>query len=149
MISATPSCPRGWTSYGGSCYVIIQKYLDWFEGKIACETVGGSLAEIETAGENKFLTDLLNRGKGGFASSAAPTIPRMWIGLYDFIVELDFVWVSTRYEPDVTHWASGEPNNNGDEDCGELEYTGFWNDEDCERKIWTACEMELRHEIYY
>ena len=35
-----------------------------------------------------------------------------------------------------THWVSGEPNNNADEDSGELEDNGYWNDEDCKHKIW-------------
>ena len=52
------------------------------------------------------------------------------------------MWVSTRSEPNFTRWGTGEPNNTGDEDCGELEVSGYWNDEDCKREIWAICEMQ-------
>ena len=42
------------------------------------------------------------------------------------------------------HWASGEPNNSGDEDCEELEDNGYWNDEDCTWHTHTHARTHAR-----
>ncbi|MEL6182205.1 MAG: lectin-like protein [Myxococcota bacterium] len=40
-----------------------------------------------------------------------------------------------------TNWGSGEPNNSGNEDCGELRLdTGQWNDKECDTVQPFVCE---------
>ena len=67
-----------------------------------------------------------------------------WVGLEDFAIEGQFVWVSTQEPPQYTHWQPGEPNNAlGREDCGMISSTSKnWIDEDCERDHYPLiCEM--------
>ena len=58
----------------------------------------------------------------------------LWIGLNDAQSEGNFAWVSGE-SLTYTHWAPGEPNNNGDEDYVHIfppfdgqGRDGFWND---------------------
>ena len=43
---------------------------------------------------------------------------------------------------EYTNWNQGEPNNSGDEDCGEIGYfTGnLWNDYKCATLLGSVCE---------
>ena len=34
VLADASSCPPGWSAFDESCYVIVQKYLDWFESKV-------------------------------------------------------------------------------------------------------------------
>lgn len=74
-------------------------------------------------------------------------IKEFWIGLNDLSEEGTFKWSSG--EP-VTfeNFRSGEPNSNGDEDCVHAWPTGqAWNDEDCNRKKPSICEMNYNVDL--
>ena len=64
-----------------------------------------------------------------------------WIGLYDFLIERDFVWLSTRAEPDFTHWGHAEPDNYNEQDCVRMLSDGYWDDVGCGESRWPVCEM--------
>ena len=63
------------------------------------------------------------------------------MGLFDFLIEDDFVLVSSRTEPEYTHWGHGEPDNDGEQDCAVLNSEGYWDDVDCLTSLWSICEM--------
>ena len=62
------------------------------------------------------------------------------MGLFDFLIEDDFLWLSSQEEPEYTNWQTGQPDDLGTEDCGWLYSSGVWNDASCEWLEWAICE---------
>ena len=58
-------------------------------------------------------------------------------------VDGEFLWVD-HTELNFTNWAPGEPNNKGDEHCGEIHSdTGVWNDMNCEsNRLSFICQIK-------
>ncbi|XP_045165015.2 asialoglycoprotein receptor 1-like [Mercenaria mercenaria] len=48
-------CPDNWLTYGQSCYYFSNQSVTWLDAMARCQTLGGYLAEINTASENQFL----------------------------------------------------------------------------------------------
>ncbi|NXK53008.1 PGCA protein, partial [Chauna torquata] len=50
-------CQKGWISYKGHCYMLIQKRMTWTQAEKTCwtERAGGHLTSITSAEENQFL----------------------------------------------------------------------------------------------
>ena len=77
----------------------------------------------------------------------------MWIGVSDIQQEGHFVYIDGEpATPENTGWASGEPNNDCDEeycgeDCGALNYIAFphnkANDAPCDLKYFALCEKAI------
>lgn len=119
-------------------YQYVSSSLDWNAAKIAAEALTaygspGYLVTITSAAENNFVKARLN----GDA----------WIGASDASSEGDWKWVTgpeagtsfwsgtsggSTVGGQYASWGGGEPNNSGNEDCGE-EYvaSGTWNDLPC------------------
>ena len=116
------------------------------EAEMACLRAGGHLASIHS---DQQLDDI--RGLGGNGS---------WIGLHDRHVEAGcsgggdggFVWLDGS-PTDFVAWASGEPNDwsngaahcdldedEGSEDCVQMDATGEWFDVDCEQEQEFICQ---------
>ena len=103
-------------SYNGSQYYCSVSPATWPDAKAVCQSNGGFLADVNSAGENSFLANLL-------------TIQSAWIGLSDINSEGNFEWCSGQ-PVSYTNWYPGQPNNfNGDQDYVELLSTGQWNDQ--------------------
>ena len=99
--------------------------LNWSAAQQSCSAFGYYLVTINDAGEDAWLATQL----GGNTS--------WWIGYTDQGMGNEGNWAWTGgngsgYE----NWAPGEPNNSGNEDCGELGSwsNGEWNDISC----WTT-----------
>ena len=91
------------------------------EAREACRALGGDLASIHSEAENEEAFALT----GGVSAR---------IGLTDAAVEGTFVWEDGT-PLDYVNWASGQPNNNGNEDCatfGPSATQGMWYDAPCE-----------------
>ena len=65
-----------------------------------------------------------------------------WIGLYDFLIERDFVWLSTHTEPEFTHWSYAQPDNSHEQDCVRILTSGYWDDVRCQDAYWPLCEIK-------
>ena len=95
---------------------------------------GGKLFEPRDATENSAVSDYaFNNGLNIF-----------WFGIEDEPVSPEGTWVyaSDGSPLEYTNWNQGEPNNSGDEDCGEIGYfTGnLWNDYKCGTLLGSVCE---------
>jgi len=101
---------------------------NWTAARIRCEQLGGNLAVVETAEENRFLSTLLN---GQTA----------WIGATDEKIEGHFEWIDG--QPVIfSNWLPGQPNNSGgDEDHVELLPDGGWNDRNGATQREFICEI--------
>ena len=83
-----------------------------------CETQGYTLATVRSSDENSVMT------------STATQNSNCWIGYNDINTEGTFVWDDGSTST-FTNWASGEPNQSGDEDCVHTRGDPDWNDENC------------------
>ena len=94
-----------------------------------CQGLSGDLAKVNSAKELEFLFNLLRK--------QAPTVNwTVWIALSWNSTANDFYW--TDHTPLIyKHWASGEPNGNAGEPCGQLfTNTSYdWNDIGCDLHI--------------
>ncbi len=103
-------------SYNGSQYYCSLSPATWPTAKGVCESYGGHLADVNSAGENAHLASQL-------------TIQSAWIGLSDFDNEGTFAWCSGA-PVTYTNWYQGQPNNyNNQQDYVELMNNGQWNDQ--------------------
>lgn len=123
-------CPKGWVSRGKSCYLVIDvRVLKWSEARRTCQNLGGDLAVIKSANENKFIFDLVKKQK-------TVTSYGVWLGLYRK-ADNKFYWVDGTPEAgQYSTWAKGEPSSFS-EKCalmyGATSLQGTWNDLSCNR----------------
>lgn len=115
----TPPDPKDFKDlgiYNGHRYYRSLKQMTWSAAKTISEIHGGHLVTIGSAEENSFLYNNVTA--------------RTWIGFTDEAEEGKWVWVTG--EPvTYTNWALGEPNNDRNEDYGDISYSSNgpkWND---------------------
>ena len=63
-----------------------------------------------------------------------------WLGINDIHTEGNWVW-SDGSPANFENWQTGEPNNNGDQDCGQM-YSGRWDDDKCQVLKSFICKNE-------
>jgi hypothetical protein len=101
----------------------------WSAAESACSGGGYHLLTLADASE-----------QAAVEAVTAPYAADLWIGLNDRNVEGVFRWsngTSFVYE----NWRYGEPNDYGaNEDCVEIEASGFWDDDECALKQGYVCE---------
>lgn len=103
-------------NYNGHTYFLSNSMATPETAHANAIALGGHLVTINSAAENTFV------------SAMSPT-NYMWIGYTDKDVEGTFRWITD--EPvTYTNWASGEPNNSGNEDWAVINWGGSpkWND---------------------
>ncbi|XP_053474750.1 uncharacterized protein LOC128604003 [Ictalurus furcatus] len=118
-------------NFDSSVYCMSNEKKNWEESRQDCRDKGADLVIINSKEEQVFISKQLGSS-------------RAWIGLSDRAVEGDWKWVDST--PLTTKfWASGEPNNEGDEDCAEIfSLNGnFWNDQKCSNNKHWICERRV------
>ena len=128
-----PSCPHGWTPFGGKCFrhIYHATALSWYDARWKCRALGADLVSINCAADEQFLNSFMT-GLGWY-----------YVGYTDTASEDSFRWTDDS-KSTYTHWNQGEPNNSGGrEDCTAAHVDGGWNDIPCTSK-WRhhfVCEM--------
>lgn len=106
----------------GNCHdYYITESGTWIEQQLKAESLGGNLVTIDDSAENEWV-------RANFANYNKQQQP-IWIGMSDFATENMFEWADGSPVA-YTNWASGEPNNLGNEDYVMMSdaTTGEWND---------------------
>ena len=109
--------------FNGHFYSKYTGTANWFNAKSICESNGGYLAIPNSIAETDFIRNLSGVEQAGYAFT--------WMGMTDEIAE--GTWIDVLGNPvTFSYWASGEPNNQNNEDFG-LIYSqasglGLWND---------------------
>ncbi len=105
-------------TYNGHTYEVYDMSMPWTEAKAYCESLGGYLASVTSEDENSFILNLIRQGD----------MHNYWSGGYKNAG--NWLWVSGESFT-YDNWASGEPNNLGNEEA----FTHFdgntgnaWND---------------------
>ena len=110
-------------------FLLSDHYLSWNEANDVAQAYDGHLATFTDLAENSvILAEVPTAPEGGY-----------WFGLYQAGEGEEpgqgWGWV-TGEALQFTRWAENEPNNVGNEDCGEIYGEGTWND--------NACSIERR-----
>ena len=107
----------------------------WQEAKSSCKESGGHLAVDDTA------SNIVLRNYHTIRSSQGLT--GLWLGGSDALTEGDWRWTDGSPVQKPFHWAPGEPDNAGDEDCMLTHYgqAGQWDDAKCSRKQHYICQL--------
>uniref|UniRef100_A0A3P8PCD2 Uncharacterized protein n=1 Tax=Astatotilapia calliptera TaxID=8154 RepID=A0A3P8PCD2_ASTCA len=126
------SCPSGWTWFGGRCFIVNSSLKNWTDAESSCQTLGGNLASFHSTAEYTFIRELTRTAAGSY--------PTAWVGGNDRETETVWKW-SDGSQFDFKNWASGEPNNSGDQDCMEINRGGgdYVNDKGCDSQRGFVC----------
>ncbi|XP_028390635.1 asialoglycoprotein receptor 2-like [Dendronephthya gigantea] len=125
----TDRCPSTtWKSFGNCCYHNNSNDLTSPRAGNHCESIGGHLVTITGADLNDFLVQTYLSQTG-----------TVWIGLKKCGKSCCY---PDRNVANYTNWANEEPNNvGGAESCVQMYKDGQWNDNKCERKFSSICEI--------
>jgi hypothetical protein len=103
--------------------------LSWKHAQDKCAAMGMALVTLDDPAENAAV----------FSLASAVGAEDAWIGLNDLSVEGQFTW--TNGGAFFGGFCPGEPNQQGDEDCGQFfTAAGCWNDADCGQALPFVCE---------
>nr|XP_029135377.1 CD209 antigen-like protein C [Labrus bergylta] len=137
LVNQTRTCPAGWMSFIGSCYLFSDRTKTWQDSRQDCRVRGADLVVVDSFGEQEFITDNI--------------VSHTWIGLSDSDNEGIWKWTDGTALTQA-YWVRGEPNNDGgnpgiDEDCGHLYDLSLinikeenWNDDRCDATKRWICE---------
>ncbi|XP_054878135.1 macrophage mannose receptor 1-like [Poeciliopsis prolifica] len=130
-------------------FVFVDELKNWTEARRFCRETYIDLATLESQQEVEALNDL--------ATSVSKTskVPDpltaqnegrslAWIGLYDDVNSWRWSMsdsdVYQHEEKEFSNWQAGQPNNaGGQENCGEMNADGSWNDASCSKGQDTIC----------
>ncbi|XP_039456320.1 C-type lectin domain family 17, member A-like isoform X2 [Oreochromis aureus] len=120
----TPN-PR-WSSFNHSCYLLSESFGSWDAARRDCRGREADLVVINSPEEQNLLSKITTE---------------VWIGLNDKEQEGTWKWVDGT-PLNVTYWASGQPDNGGEEDCAHViwDKQKFWNDLSCSSSRHWICE---------
>ena len=117
-------CPASYNRFHDKCYKWHSGASSWQNARAVCQRDNGDLISLN---DHSFFEHIRV-----IAKSKSNLI---WIGSNDLGYEGQWYWVNgVRVSSGVSGgWITGEPNNSGDEDCGELypRYNGYVNDRRC------------------
>ncbi|MCT4580748.1 MAG: PKD domain-containing protein [Flavobacteriales bacterium] len=124
---------------GCSMYFYNPQSLSGVAAQQFAENLGANLTSIQSVTENNCISTALNSNNFGGI---------IWIGFTDENSEGNFYWYDGA-PVNYTNWASGEPNNAGnDEDCTQIYPGGGWNDLPCNGSVSkSVIEVSLCPEI--
>ena len=132
LVGDATSCPCQPLEAGGAHFTMCTFSQPWDLARAHCAAHGGDLAWIDDAEQNFALWQ-----------AAKPSFARQWlIGLNDRGAEDEYRWADGS-APSFLHWHWPEPNNVGDEDCGELggQADSGWNDINCNTPRPFLCRL--------
>ncbi|CAI5655383.1 unnamed protein product [Oreochromis niloticus] len=120
------TCPVGWSSFNHSCYLLSESSASWDAARRDCRGREADLLVINSPEEQNFLSTINTE---------------VWIGLNDKEQEGTWKWVDGT-PLNMTYWASGQPDNGGEEDCAHVrsDEKKFWNDLSCSSSCQWICE---------
>ena len=129
------ACKEGWEMKGEHCYLWSTDKKNWTAAEDFCLKERGHLASATSKATSVFFWEGMKR-KG---------IRNVWIGGNDIEKEGTWKWPKACYPWKATFWASGEPNNWGNEDCMEMRIgnKGRWNDRLCSAKNNFICSQRI------
>ncbi|HSO00118.1 MAG TPA: C-type lectin domain-containing protein [Candidatus Nanopelagicales bacterium] len=133
ICDGVPACSELMT-YNGHDYLFCTNQESWSAASDYCASYNMKLASINSPTEESWM----------YAMANILSTQKWWIGLNDRAAEGAHVWENGDAVT-YSNWHPGEPNNAGDEDCGQLNryHPGKgWNDEPCSLHLRFICESQ-------
>uniref|UniRef100_A0A194AM00 C-type lectin domain-containing protein n=1 Tax=Pinctada fucata TaxID=50426 RepID=A0A194AM00_PINFU len=126
-------CPTGWQAFREKCYFFSDFAVTYADAASLCRASNAKLAEpSEMEGDSYLRNQTMQKNV------------RFYIGVADYFVEGKWMFISSLKQATPTYWESGEPNNDGDEDCVEiLPGSGQWADCSCTLQRNFICEKNV------
>ncbi|XP_043112668.1 ladderlectin-like [Puntigrus tetrazona] len=125
------ACWSGWSAYGCRCFKFFSSAQIWIDAEIMCQDFDGHLASVHSHEEYIFIQNLIRH--------STQQTTRAWLGGHDAVHDGVWLW-SDGSKFNFQIWAPGEPNNDGNEDCIEMNYSdGNFNDLKCSSKMPFVC----------
>ncbi|XP_026106783.1 CD209 antigen-like protein C [Carassius auratus] len=118
----------GWRCHQSSLYFFSSETKNWDESRRYCRERGADLIIINNREEQDFVKNICGS-------------EHFWIGLTDIEVEGRWKWVDGSTLTSG-FWASGEPNNQGNEDCANTHSSGCF-DTPCDNSVKWICEKSI------
>ncbi|WP_437288407.1 C-type lectin domain-containing protein [Sorangium sp. So ce406] len=121
-------------THNGHNYLFCDGQESWTDAKASCASQGMSLVTLNDAEEEAWVNRL----------ASTYSTQKWWMGMNDRASEGTFAWDSGD-AVSYTNWYPGEPNNVGNEDCGQLNRfypEPGWNDEPCSLHLRYICESD-------
>ncbi|XP_059211320.1 ladderlectin-like [Centropristis striata] len=136
VVERSTCCPDGWRMINGRCFLYVKQLMNWAQAERNCQSMGANLASVHQALEQdeiqRMVTDITNGH------------PDTWIGGSD--AEMEGVWLWSDGTPfRFSYWCSGEPNNQGNEHCLEMNFgdNKCWNDKECDTNRPSVCAKNI------
>ncbi|XP_061167086.1 lectin BRA-3-like [Saccostrea echinata] len=126
---SSSGCKAGWKKYQNHCYAFFDQNVNWFQGQMYCNELGGTLVNIENFEENAWIATQFTQNS-------------IWIDATD--IGNEGVWRSfSTCQPTLNNWSAGNPNNwRGSQNCATINYggPGMWDDDNCFKNRPFICE---------
>jgi len=135
------NCPDGWVDSGANgCFKLLHTQVgSRHEGLVACENIGGYLAEPRSQAQADFLGSLAD------IEFEILGLKSWWVGLSDQGHEGRWIWEHSVTDVDYTNWAAGFPTPDDNlADCALMngDFGWQWTDADCSTESATViCQM--------
>ncbi|XP_025758260.1 ladderlectin-like [Oreochromis niloticus] len=131
------NCPPFWWSFSSRCYKYVATPMSWSDAEFHCLSQGANLVSIHNMEEEIFVRSLIEI----FDHAQRAT----WIGLSDIHREGRWMW-SDGSVARFFNWKTGEPNNDGEENCVTNNYHTVkkWNDWPCSSSFASVC---VKHKV--
>ncbi|XP_062868150.1 macrophage mannose receptor 1 [Trichomycterus rosablanca] len=125
------NCEAGWRPYEERCYFFSPETKTWHDALAECQSKNSDLMSIQDLHERTWVTTQISNNI-------------YWIGLNDIASEGNWEWSDGNvFYPYLAYWREGQPDNyNDNEDCGQVDINGRWNDEHCTAKRQYICKRD-------
>ncbi|XP_065806467.1 type-2 ice-structuring protein-like isoform X1 [Labrus bergylta] len=126
-----------WTKIGCRYFFYIRKPLTWHQAERNCRRLGGHLASVHSRRQYLKIRALIKKSSRGS--------PATWIGGTDRCREGHWRW-SDGSRLNYKNWCCGEPNNAGNQDCLQMNFSRrkCWDDAQCWLKRPSVCVRNRR-----
>ncbi|XP_060886661.1 galactose-specific lectin nattectin-like isoform X2 [Labrus mixtus] len=131
-------CKRpSWTKIGCRYFFYVRQPLTWHQAERNCRRLGGHLASVHSRRQYLKIRALIKKSSRGS--------PATWIGGNDRCREGHWRW-SDGSRLNYKNWCCGEPNNAGNQDCLQMNFSRrkCWDDAQCWLKRPSVCVRNRR-----
>jgi len=138
-------CNPPWIETPVGCLIFLHTEVDsWAGAQAECDSLGGFLVEAKSQIEVLTLSAIAR------VVSVLMSVDSWWLGLTDWAHEGTWVWIHSREESTVFHWArETDQTISNHQDCARMrrEDDFKWSDTDCVfTKAAPICERNIRRE---
>ncbi len=130
------SPPKDAATFKGHSYKFFSDVMSWHRAKKRCEEMGGHLATISNADEERFVVNLATKG-----ISVPTPMDGIWMGATDEEKEGEWKWIDGT-KSKYSNWEKGQPNNKQENE----HYLLYW----LKGKSWVdQPDKSVQHPAYF